>query len=343
MTHEFKKILLGYQNAQRIGLQSVLATVVDLVGSSYRRPGVQMLITENGQMIGAVSGGCVEKEVLQQACTVFKTGIPKMITYDGRYRLGCEGILYILIEPFQPDLAMVQAFETSLQQRTSFEIKSAYSETVGVNTNLGSSILFAENKKFMFDAKRQERLEQGNSEKYFSQTLKPCFRLVIIGAEHDAGQLVQFASLLGWDVTVVTSISDSKCITDFPGAQKIVYQEPDVLNVNDINNQTAIVLMTHSYVKDLRYLLALKNTLPAYIGLLGPAKRRERLLNEFVEHHDRVEESFFDLIHGPAGINIGAETPQEIAISICAEILAVIRKQTPEPLKNKKGTIHCDL
>ncbi len=100
MTHEFKKIIKGHQNAQNLGLQSVIATVVALNGSSYRRPGVRMLITENGNMIGAVSGGCVEKEILKQSFSVFKTGMSKVMTYDGRYRLGCEGVLYILLEIF---------------------------------------------------------------------------------------------------------------------------------------------------------------------------------------------------------------------------------------------------
>ncbi len=82
--------------------KAVLASVVALEGSSYRRPGVRMLLLEDGHMTGAVSGGCVEKEIFRQSESVFRTGIPKMMTYDGRYRLGCEGILYILLEPFRP-------------------------------------------------------------------------------------------------------------------------------------------------------------------------------------------------------------------------------------------------
>jgi len=100
MTHEFKDIITSYQKAKVLGIRAVLATVVDIDGSSYRRPGVGMLILENGQMTGAVSGGCVEKEVLLQSQSVFDTGKPKLMTYNGRYRLGCEGTLYILIEVF---------------------------------------------------------------------------------------------------------------------------------------------------------------------------------------------------------------------------------------------------
>ena len=101
MTHEFKQIVEATLLNQTSNIKSVLATVVDLDGSSYRHPGVRMLLSSNGDMVGAVSGGCVEKEVLQRAQSVFKTGKSKIMTYDGRYRLGCEGVLYILLEPFE--------------------------------------------------------------------------------------------------------------------------------------------------------------------------------------------------------------------------------------------------
>ena len=115
MTHEFKNIVEEALVAAKKGIKSVLATVVALDGSSYRRPGVRMLILEDGKMIGAVSGGCVEKEVLLQSESVFKTGQSKVMTYDGRYRLGCEGVLYILIEQFNPSKLFYKAFKTLLR------------------------------------------------------------------------------------------------------------------------------------------------------------------------------------------------------------------------------------
>jgi len=342
MTHEFKQIIAGFKKAQVNGLQSVIATVVDLDGSSYRKPGVQMLLTENNQMIGAVSGGCVEKEVLQQAALVFKTGIPKMMTYDGRYRLGCEGILFILIEPFHPEAAMLEAFENCLEKRDSFAIHSYFSNEVGQHKDLVSVIEFVNGDKFSFRKNNGITIDT-SALKIFSQTLKPSLNLIIIGAEHDAVQLSQAASFLGWDVTVVAGISEAKTIQDFPGAKKMICQDPEFLNLDAVNQQTAVVVMTHSYVKDLTYLLALKDTSPSYIGLLGPIKRRNQLLNEFIERYPAVQETFLDLIHGPAGLNIGGETPQEIAISICAEILTVIRNYQPKSLRDKKGSIHCDI
>lgn len=346
MTHEFKKLLQGYLNARHIGLSCVTATVVALDGSSYRRPGVRMLINENGHMTGAVSGGCVEKEILKQAQSVFRTGTSKMISYDGRYRLGCEGTLYILIERFDPSQEMLSHFEQNLQERNEFEIRSVYSKTHGENEFWGSEIYLG-TRSYLFDSGRSSAIKESSEKDHsqdqsevFCQGFKPCFKLVIIGAEHDAAQLSITASHLGWEVAVVAGPSNPSTLNDFPGAEELIKVNPENLDLKDIDEQVAVVLMTHSYVRDLNYLISLKDTRPCYIGLLGPSNRRERVLNDLIETCPSVNEDLFQVIFGPAGLNIGAETPEEIAISICSEILAVIRGQEPKSLKDKSGSIH---
>jgi xanthine/CO dehydrogenase XdhC/CoxF family maturation factor len=340
MTHEFKSLIEGYISAEKIGLQSVIATVVALDGSSYRRPGVRMLITENGHMTGAVSGGCVEKEILKQSASVFETGTAKMMTYDGRYRLGCEGVLYILIEKLSPDPEMIFEFKNCILDRKTFQIDSIYSNKIGVNTKIGSVISFSNNKKYSFCESKEHANERISDFKTFSQVMSACFRLIIAGAEHDAAQLCLSANNLGWEVQIITSPSDPQTKEDFPGVQKIHPVIPEDFNRSLIDNNTAIVLMTHNYAKDLRFLLAFKESQPTYLGLLGPSKRREKLLNDFIDLNPLINDSFFDMVYGPVGLNIGAETPQEIALSICSEILAVMRKEEPKPLKDKTGTIH---
>ncbi|MEE9364883.1 MAG: XdhC family protein [Cellulophaga sp.] len=341
MTHEFKNILNDFQEAQKKGMQTILATVVALDGSSYRKPGVRMLIREDQKMTGAVSGGCVEKEILQQSLEVFKTGIPKIMIYDGRYRLGCEGVLYILIEPFCPAKELVSAFNKTIQDRTSFVITSYFSKTEGSLEKAGSTIQFDGKEEMSF---LQDETKNSKSDRRkllsLSEKMKPCFKLVLIGSEHDAVQLCQYASLTGWEVTVVASISEAKHISNFPGAKELVYLSAEKLDGVSIDSQTAVLLMTHSYAKDLQYLVKLKGVQPAYIGILGPAKRREKLLHEVISYCPDVEEEWLEKIHGPAGINIGSITPQEIAISIMAEILSVVRREVPIPLKDKKGSIH---
>ena len=335
MTHEFKAIVENYRLAKEQGIKTVLATVVDLEGSSYRKPGVRMLILENGTMIGAVSGGCVEKDILRQSSSVFKSGISKMMTYDGRYRLGCEGILYILIEPFHPDETFLNRFETMLSNRKPFQIKSYFKKEIGEFEGIGSEAFFkGEPHPISSKTKKDKSLL------LFEEALQPCFKLMVFGAEHDAVQLCKLAHYNGWEVTIVSGPLESKTMSDFPGATAFFSVSPDDLELQSIDDQTAIVLMSHNFSNDLKYLIELKGSKPAYLRMLGPSDRREKLLSQFLEYCPDVDESFIEGIHGPAGLNIGAETPQEIAISIISEILSVVRNQVPMPLKEKLGRIH---
>jgi xanthine/CO dehydrogenase XdhC/CoxF family maturation factor len=337
MTHEFKKIVKEGLKARGDGLKSVLASVVALDGSSYRRPGVRMLILETEVMIGAVSGGCVEKEILLQSKSVFQTGVSKVMTYDGRYRLGCEGILYILIEPFNPDDKYVNAFTECLNNRKSFEVISYFERKEGISSNFGSYVKINNQVYSLSNKKINKQIEALS---VLKQHMPPCFKLIIIGTEHDAVQLCQYASLTGWEITVIAGVLESKSINHFPGADTLLVTTPEAIEFKKVDDQTAIVLMTHNFAYDLRYLVALKDKQPNYIGLLGPTKRRNDMLSQFIEYCPNITDEFMDAIHGPAGLNIGSETPQEIAISIVSEILAFTRKQTPISLSEKVGRIH---
>jgi xanthine/CO dehydrogenase XdhC/CoxF family maturation factor len=170
--------------------------------------------------------------------------------------------------------------------------------------------------------------------------MSPRFKLLIIGAEHDAVQLCALAAFTGWEVVVVAPPTEEKNKMDFPGSRALYPLLPDELQVADIDTQTAVIIMSHNYARDLQFLLRVKDADPVYVGLLGPAKRREKLLSELTERAPDLPLEFFDRIHGPAGLNIGAETPQEIALAILTEILAVVRGQEPMSLKDKKASIH---
>lgn len=339
MTHEFKNIVTSFLQAKKNGIRSVLVTVVDLDGSSYRKPGVRMLVLENNTMIGAISGGCVEKEILRQSKSVFETGNSKIFTYDGRFRLGCEGIIYILLEPFNPDDTYISDFQTCLRERNQFTIHSRYKKEEGEFIDIGSYIDFG-NAMYSVALEIDKEVLINSSNLLFSQNMEPCFKLMIFGTEHDAVQLSQFASLTGWEVTIVGKPTDYKSIDDFPGAMSYLSEEPDNLDLSNIDNQTAVMIMTHSFSSDLKCLLALKDFSLLYIGLLGPVHKRENLLTQLLDYCPEINESFLDVIHGPAGLNIGSETPQEIAVSIISEILSVFKEQTPMSLKDKTGRIH---
>ena len=334
MIHELKTILDKAVENQKKAIRNVLATVVHLDGSSYRKPGVRMLIDEQGTMTGAVSGGCVEKEILRRAQTVFKTNQSKVMAYDGRYRLGCEGTLYILLEPLVVTEAFYSAFNEQLAKRIPLKIQSYFQKEDEVTGPFGSVVHFDRASSFNIN----ENIDTKSA--VFEQELQPLFRLLIIGGEHDAVALCKMAALLGWQVDVVTSMNDPKQVGDFPGANSVVGQSPETIDFSGLNEQMAVVLMNHSYVQDLRYVVKLHEHKLRYIGILGAAKRRERLFNELFEFLPDVSEEFLEQIYTPAGLNIGAETPEEIALSIVAEIQVVLKDKTPYSLRKVTGNIN---
>jgi len=336
MIHELKEIINQAIINQQKGLKNALASVVHLEGSSYRKPGVRMLISEDFNSVGAVSGGCVEKEIIQRSKSVFVDGKPKIITYDGRYRLGCEGILHILIEPFFVSDDFLVEFTNSISNREQLKIESTFTKHDEIFGGFGSIVTFKNNKQFSFS---KTYLPQENTE-IFTQILQPAFKLIIIGGEHDAVKLCKTGANLGWEVTVITSAKDSKQISDFPGANSVVGESPETIQFSDIEKNTAIVIMNHSYVQDLKYVVKLAEYNVKYIGILGAPKRRERLFNELFEFVPDISDAFLESIYTPAGLHIGAQTPEEIAVSIVAEILAVIRKKEPFSLRKINGKIH---
>ena len=175
MTHELESILKAYQTNKKNGVQSVLATVVDLDGSSYRKPGVRMLIDAHQKTVGAVSGGCVEKDIVFQAQKVFESGEALIMTYDGRYRLGCEGVLYILIEPLELAEEQLSLILTQIKERKSLEIKSSYRREVGTYPHLNTMI---SGEGFEFTV--HHRGAEQSDDLIFTQDLSPKFKLLII-------------------------------------------------------------------------------------------------------------------------------------------------------------------
>lgn len=341
MTHEFKTLVETAITWKKENLKTVLATVVDLDGSSYRRPGVRMLLNNKGFWKGAVSGGCVEKEVYRESECVFETGQSRMMTYDGRYRLGCEGVLYILLEPFNPGETFIESFFEGIKNRKPFMISSYYKKVEGEFQGIGSVVnlngsTFSLNE---FDTLHKNRSQLA----LFKQDMLPCFKLLIVGAEHDAVKLSKYALLTGWEVTVVARTNELKSPEHFPGAHFIQIMIPEDINSLTIDSQTAVVLMTHNFALDLRYLVALKDLNPIYIGLLGATRRRDDLLTQLMEYCPEISDEFLDVIYGPAGIDIGSETPEEIALSIVSEILAVTRNRETYSLRKKSGKIHLKL
>lgn len=330
MTHEFIRLIKVARSKKKQKSKCVLASIVFLDGSSYRKPGVRMLIDENGSTTGAVSGGCVENEICRRSASVFETGEAKIITYDGRYRLGCEGILYILIEPFDVPDDLYNAFLEHIEARKHFRLDSYFKKEDEAVGGLGSVLSLDINNIYRFSENKIINEEN----QLFTQHYHPRFKLLIIGAEHDAVKLCSMASLIGWEVTVVSSMKDPKSLSDFPGATRVLAENPDTADLSDSDLQTAIVLMNHNYTLDLQYLIKLHNLQFCYLGLLGSSRRWERLQDEILNYVPDVSLTFFEKVYSPAGLNIGSETPEEIALSILSEILCITRDKSPSSLRN---------
>jgi len=218
-------------------------------------------------------------------------------------------------------------------------LSSYYLKTVGEHQGIGTHAVIHDS-KHRLNGQINGFSKDTDSLPLFAEDMPPCFKLMIFGAEHDAVQLCQFAALNGWEVTVFTGPMESKTIANFTGATAFHSMAPETIDLTSIDDQTAIMIMTHSFAKDLKYLMCIKDANPAYIGLLGPTHKRENLLSQLLEYCPDTDHEFIDKIHGPAGLNIGAETPQEIAISIISEILALTRSQEPMHLNEKHGGIH---
>lgn len=329
MTHEFKNIIDVYAQAVLLGQKAVLATLVAVEGSSYRKEGVRMLVLENGKTVGAVSGGCVEKEIIKQSQSVFISGVSKMMTYNGRFRLGCEGTLYLLLEELKISENIQAKIQHCFTCRKTFELKSFYNLNEN-SKNLGTVVMFNDG-DFGFLSKP---VKEDESLFFYHQKMNSCFQVYILGTEHDAQDLSLLASNLGWEVIIIAPINSQKKIDSFSGATDFLNMESEEVGELIMDEETAVVVMTHNYAKDLSYLRILKNKNPVYIGLLGAIKRKEQLLSALIEEDFDIKEQFLNKIHGPAGLNIGAVTPQEIAISILAEIISVVKEKNSVCLKD---------
>lgn len=369
---ETEDIIQAYKKAQQQNKKTALATVVYVEGSSYRRPGARMLVTEDGELTGAISGGCLEGDALRKALLAINQQQNKLVTYDSMdeddntigIQLGCNGIVHILFEPIDPakennPLALLE--KATLQEKntvlTTLFSLSNNEEQPGTclfatgETSLGAITDMAIAKAVVQDIEevfanghsimKNYLQHNGQSITGFIELVKPPVELVIAGAGNDAFPLMQIASVLGWHVTIVDGRKTHANAIRFPTAKKIIVAKPaEALNKICINEQTVFVLMSHNYNYDLAMLQQLSKTNCNYIGVLGPKKKLEKMVAALQQDGIEINAAMQQKIYGPVGLDIGAETAEEIALSITAEIKAVLAKKDGTALRNKNGFIH---
>ena len=348
--NELKEILGAWRRNRRA--PGVLATVVHVEGSAYRRPGARMLIGGDGTRIGTISGGCLEGDVVRKAAWWTAAGDPVLRVYDTmsgeddaawEFGLGCNGRIHVLLE--RMECAATQALLEHLDQ-----CQSARRETV-VATVLRSDDgcayrtgdhFFAGSLSGSVGVQAAEALCQKRSRlfrlpeaDFFLEYAAPPQQLVIFGAGHDALPVVAAAASLGWSVTVADVRSGYAKAERFPGAARVVTlpASGDISSL-EIGPDAAVLLMTHNYPLDTRLLPLVWPLAPRYLGLLGPWRRTGKLFAEV-----GIEPRGANLF-APVGLDLGGESPESIALSIVTEIQSAINGRSARSLRWRTASIH---
>lgn len=370
---EIREIIRAYDAAVHAGKKSALAEVVHLEGSSYRRPGARMLVTDDGELTGAISGGCLEGDALRKAMLVLSQQQSKLVTYDTSdeddvaigIQLGCAGIIQVLFEPVDPDKMdnPIQLLRKAIAVRQHAVIVTLFSFQKKRNAQPGTCLLMESNGNItgsipypdlegliMQDVKISMQQEQSFFRQYegngievnaFIEFLKPQVSLVVVGAGNDAIPMMQIADTMGWDVRVIDGRNTHAKPERFVSACQVLVSKPETaLERIPIEDQTVFVMMTHNYNYDKALLKSLLPSKVRYVGMLGPKKKLERMLGEIQEEGMKVDAEMLEKVYGPAGLEIGAETPEEIALSIIAEIKAVLEGKNGRSLRYKQEVIH---
>jgi xanthine dehydrogenase accessory factor len=315
----------------------VLATVVATAGSTYRKPGARMLLMADGSYIGLLSGGCLESDLQIHAQEVLGTGVARAVEYDTRgpddllfgLGAGCEGTMRVLLEPAGPGSIAAAALDaaghaTRAGQATTLVMVHESAElrigTHHAGTSL-PSVLVADDQQALVDA-GSRAVDRGAGVKRtraFVQFLAPPPHLLICGATPDAQPVASTARALGWRVSVIDHRPAYAVAARFPGADVFLANARLLRREIDLARCHAAVVMSHHLASDEVYLRELAEAgVPAYVGLLGPKARRSRLASEL----GPVVEKLRSRIRGPVGLDIGAMTPEGIALSIIGQIHA---------------------
>jgi len=372
---EIREIVRAYKMACEQKKLTALATVVKVEGSAYRRPGARMLVTEDGQLTGAISGGCLEGDALKKALLVMQKNEPMLVKYDTNddddaklgVGLGCNGIIYILIEPIISETIdnPVNFFDRFLKRRqhavvvTLFNLEERHKPQTGTCLFLeetgvihGQSIpqslklTITDDAKAAFHSKTSSIADYKDnltdaSYQAFIEVLNPPVILNIAGAGNDVMPLVNMAHILGWEVNIIDGRPSLLTQQRFPLATKLIHSKPDqILEYLQPDERTVFALLTHNYNYDLKVLKAVLPLSIPYVGVLGPKKKLYRILDELKEEGFQYSEGDLRKVHGPAGLDIGAETSEEIALSIISEIKSVLSNKKGVFLKDKQGPIH---
>jgi xanthine dehydrogenase accessory factor len=370
---ELSEVLTAYKAARTKGEPLLLATLVRVEGSTYRRPGARMLMTGERQLAGGISGGCLESDVLKKALWRTEQGEAVVLQYDSRaddelaftFGLGCNGLVELLLERLDPSRPHVLDFlERSQAERVTAAIATVVVSGAGrerVGARVMRDALGRTDASVQDDALRallledlSQALASGQSGYLRRETdacvvevaievVTPAVPLVLFGTGFDVHPVVELAKNIGWHVTVVGTRPSGNLKTRFPRADAWVGSRAGrVLEELHLDERTLTVLMTHNYSEDEEVLPRLIASPVRYIGVLGPRRRLERLLTSLEGQGVRPTAEQRSRLHGPVGLDIGAEGADEIALSIVSELQAFVAGRQGGALRQRTVPIHPD-
>jgi xanthine/CO dehydrogenase XdhC/CoxF family maturation factor len=346
--------LLDFYHAHRNEDSLVLATIVETEGSTYRKPGAMMLISREGNFEGMISGGCLEGDLLHHADKVFETGMPAFVTYDMHaddelvwgLGLGCDGVIHLMLQRLKKDDGFGFLEQLNASHRAgdggvlALVVKSGEPLPCGAfgffdrsNISVGEATLT----QYLRDVcspwptwrTRRETLDAGAGTLSIIKINMPAStRVLICGAGPDAVPVARMLSELDWQVGIVDHREAFAREDRFPVGCHVTLTRPRQLDETvGLAGVDAVVIMSHHLENDCEYLKAVSRHDIPYIGVLGPKARRERLC-EMAGCSGRK-------VYGPVGLDIGAELPAAIALSLVSEIHAVLNHREGLPLTHR--------
>jgi xanthine dehydrogenase accessory factor len=339
-----------FERERAAGRPLVLGVVLETAGSTYRKPGAMMLIAANGDYAGLLSGGCLEGDLREHAESVRKTGQPRVVSYDLRgpddllwgLGVGCEGAMKILLtrvaasNDWQPLNHLTR--ELAAHRPTAVGLVV---ESTSPALPAGSVVLPNDVSSDAASSRMQRALGHAASNRHagwiepgdvdatvFALPLALPPRILLLGAGPDTLPIVDFAARLGWKVTLVDHRSAYANAAHFPLAERVVQSRPDeVASAIDLSAYAAAVVMSHHLPSDLAYLRVLAASDVPYVGLLGPAVRREKLLSDLGDEATRLRTR----LRAPVGLALGGRAPESIALAIVSEIHAFVHDARGRP------------
>jgi xanthine dehydrogenase accessory factor len=354
---EIKNIIRHFENAAP-DEKLALATVVSVAGSSYRRMGARMLVSETGKWVGGISGGCLEGDARKRAKMAILKGRPSKIRYDTTtgddhqigVGLGCNGVIDVLFTPIDrndpenPIEVLKRVVSGPRKKRTLIKVTLANNQKlVGrvIEFNGEASLTFLKNScdiqtlaQVISTLNKSKNIVINDELALFIEVIPPAYHLILLGHQYDLYPLINQALELGWEITVIAP--ENKVI---PKDGVRILSE-DYFQTLTFDDYTAVVLMSHSLKTDKENLRKLLDKNTKYLGILGPKVRSERIFEELMQEGHNISKETMANIYAPIGLEIGATTPDEIALSVLAEIKSVFTDKKVIHLREKEEPIH---